>query len=103
MIDVTPEQLSLVTNILAQFVPECEVRAFGSRVNGTPKPYSDLDLAVIGKEKIPIRTLGLLREAFEACELPFRVDILDWNAITESFQNVIEQNYEIITMTTKLN
>ena len=102
MIDVTPEQLKTVTDILTQFVPECEVRVFGSRVNGTPQPYSDLDLAVIGKEKIPIRTLGLLREAFEASELPFRVDVLDWNAITESFQNVIEQSCEVIRKHTKI-
>ncbi len=96
MIEVSPEQLKTVTDILAQFVPESEVRVFGSRVNGNPKSYSDLDLAVIGREKIPIRLLGQLREAFEACELPFRVDVLDWNAIPESFRNIIQQNYEVI-------
>ena len=99
MIDVSPEQLKTVTGILAQFVPECEVRAFGSRVNGNPKPYSDLDLAVIGNEKISIRILGQLREAFEASELSFRVDVLDWNAISESFQNIIAQNYKVIQRT----
>ncbi len=71
MIDVSPEQLKIVTGILAQFVPECEVRFFGSRVNGNPKSYSDLDWAVVGKEKNPIRTLGQFREAFEASETAF--------------------------------
>jgi hypothetical protein len=28
MIEVSPEQLKTVTGILAQFVPDCEVRAF---------------------------------------------------------------------------
>jgi len=29
-------------------------------------------------------------------DLPFRVDILDWNAISPEFKKVIEQGYEVI-------
>ena len=52
MIDLAPEQLAIVRRLLATYVPECEVRAFGSRVTWTAKPHSDLDLALFGPEKV---------------------------------------------------
>jgi len=44
MIDLTPLQCQTIQDILQRLVPDCEVRAFGSRVRGAAKPYSDLDL-----------------------------------------------------------
>jgi predicted nucleotidyltransferase len=49
---ITAIHLKIVLSILKQFVPNCEVRVFGSRCNGNVKEYSDLDLAIVGKEKI---------------------------------------------------
>lgn len=96
MIDLGPDHLKTVRRILAEHVPDCEVRAFGSRVTWTAKEYSDLDLAVIGERRLDMDTLRPLREAFEESDLPFRVDVLDWRAISESFQKVIEPKYEVI-------
>ena len=47
MIDLAPDQLAIVRRLLAAHVPECEARAFGSRVTGNAKPYSDMDLSLI--------------------------------------------------------
>ena len=82
--------------ILAEHVPECEVRAFGSRTTWTAGDYSDFDLAVVGEGPVDWRTLGRLKEAFEESNLPMRVDVLDWHAISESFREVIERDYEFI-------
>ena len=49
-IDLNPNHLATVQRILAEHVPECEVRAFGSRAAWTAKDYSDLDLANLLKE-----------------------------------------------------
>ena len=46
------------------------------RANRTAKPSSDLDLVIISDDKIPFRTLALLREAFTDSDLPFRVDVV---------------------------
>ena len=74
------------------------MRVFGSRINGTAKPYSDLDLAVVGQKALDWRILAKLKEAFQESELPFRVDLLDWNAISDEFRNVIEKSgYEVIS------
>ena len=96
MIDLNPNHLATVERILTEHVPECEVRAFGSRAMWTSKDYSDLDLAVVGKGPLDWRTLGHLRESFEDSDLPIRVDVLDWHSISESFRKVIERDYVVV-------
>jgi predicted nucleotidyltransferase len=96
MIDLAPEQLAIVQRLLATLVPECEVRAFGSRVTGNAKPHSDLDLALIGPTRLPLARLAALREAFAESELPVRVDVLDWHAITEAFRNIITAKFDVL-------
>ena len=96
MIDLNPNHLATVERILTELVPECEVRAFGSRASWTSKDYSDLDLAVVGRGPLDWKTLGRLREAFEDSDLPMRVDVLDWHAISESFRKVIERDTVLV-------
>ena len=96
MIDLSPARLETVTRILAAHVPDCEVRAFGSRVTGTAKDYSDLDLAVVGEHALAPDVLRLLKEAFEESDLPMRVDVLDWHGVSPAFRKVIEKGYEVV-------
>ena len=96
MIDLNPGQLATVKAILAEHVPECEVRAFGSRVTWTAKDYSDLDLAVVGEGPVDWRTLGRLKEAFEESDLPMRADVLDWHAISDGFRRVVERDNVVL-------
>ena len=96
MIDLNPNHLSIVEGILAEHVPECEVRAFGSRATWNAKDYSDIDLAIVGEGPLDWRTLGRLKESFEESNLPMRVDVLDLHAISESFRNVIERDYVVV-------
>ena len=96
MIDLNPKHLKTVQYILAEHIPDYEVRAFGSRVKWTAKDYSDLDLAVVGSKPLNLRQRGELAEAFEESNLPIRVDVLDWQSISEGFRQVISEKYEII-------
>ena len=96
MIDVAESHLETIKRILAEYAGDFEVRAFGSRGNGTAKEHSDFDLAIVGKSKIERRVKMLLREAFEESDLPFRVDVIDYNTISEAFRAVIDENYEVI-------
>lgn len=96
MIDVFPEHLKIILDILKRFAPLYEVRAFGSRCNGKAKKYSDLDLAIVGSEKIDLKILADIKEAFEESNLPYRVDVLDWNVISDNFRKIIDEKYEVI-------
>ena len=96
MIKILPEHLKIVKKILSETAPNCEARVFGSRVNGNPKDYSDLDIALASSERLSLNTLGKIEEAFEESDIPFRVDILDWNALSPEFQELIAKNCETL-------
>lgn len=96
MIDLSPGHLELVVRILSEHVPDCEIRVFGSRVAGTAKHYSDLDLAVVANKPLEPDRLRHLKEAFEDSTLPIRVDVLDWHLISDSFRKVIERQFVIL-------
>jgi uncharacterized protein len=51
MIDITDKNLNIVKKILAKHVPNYEVWAFGSRVSGKAKKFSDLDLVIINNRR----------------------------------------------------
>ena len=96
MIDLSPNHLKTVRQILAEHVPACEVRTFGSRVIQSAKKDSDLDLAVVGVTGLDRHTLARLKEAFEDSDLPILVDVLDWQGISESFQEIIARDYAVL-------
>ena len=94
MTTLEASQRALVRALLERRVPGVEARVFGSRVRGDARPYSDLDLAIVGDAPFPRVTLWALEEDFAASDLPFRVDLVDWNRLSESFRAHIERRYE---------
>ena len=53
-IEVKEEHWNIVRNILQKHLPDFAVWAFGSRVRWSAKPYSDLDLAIMTNEPLPL-------------------------------------------------
>ncbi|MCD6045778.1 MAG: hypothetical protein K0R48_941 [Gammaproteobacteria bacterium] len=95
-IDITPTQWQIIQNILQEYVPQYEIWAFGSRVKMTARPYSDLDLAIITSQPLPLMISAALNEAFSESDLPWKVDIVDWANTTPSFRKLIEQEKVIL-------
>lgn len=97
MIDLKPDHLKEVQRILGEHFPGVEARVIGSRARGTAREHSDLDLALVGKERLEWRRTEALKDAFAQSDLPFTVDVLDWNAISDSFRRaILEQGYEVM-------
>ena len=96
MIAVNDEELVEVRRILRENLPGWEVRAFGSRVTGQAKSWSDLDLVVMAPARIHWNELGRVKEVFQESDLPFRVELLDWNDLSPAFQAVIAQGYAVV-------
>jgi len=96
MIAVSDSELKIIKGILQANVPDCKVKAFGSRINSTFKQNSDLDLAIVGNSRLGFSKMGELKLSFEESDLPFRVDVLDYNSISQNFRNIIDNNFEII-------
>lgn len=95
MIDITEKEREIVSQILQQIVPEYEVWAFGSRVKGNAKPFSDLDLAIISDKPLSLQTHAELVEAFSESDLNWKVDIVDWATTSEKFREIICQKYVV--------
>ena len=58
--------------------------------------YSDLDLCIVGDSALSFRTLGLMQEAFEDSDLPYKVDLVDWATTSESFRKIIERDRVLV-------
>ena len=86
---ITEAEWQIVQAILLCHLPGREVWAFGSRVQGKPKPFSDLDLAVLGEQPLPPATLAALADDFTESDLPYKVDIVDWATTSERFRAII--------------
>jgi len=86
MLYMKPAHLTIVKNILSKY--PYTFYAFGSRARGNPKPLSDLDLCFF--DTIPINVLAHIDEDFEESDLPFKVDIVDWNKCSETFRTMIK-------------
>ena len=95
-LDIRPDHLKFVEEILEKHLPDREVWAFGSRVNGTAKETSDLDLVVIGETPLDFQTLGSLRDDFSESNLPYKVDVVDWAKIGEPFREIIRKEKVVI-------
>ena len=94
-LDVGSEHLDLVRRLLRQNLPAgASVWAFGSRVGGRVKPYSDLDIAIDAGRRLSLDEHAALAEAFSESDLPWRVDLIDRHAVTESFWRRIEDSSE---------
>lgn len=94
-IAISPEQWAVVSAILDHHVADKTVWAFGSRATHTAKPYSDLDLAIIGESALPLSLLAAMEHDFTESDLPFKVDLLDWATTSPTFRAIIE-NHRVV-------
>jgi type I restriction enzyme S subunit len=96
LIDIKPEHLKIVRTILEKYVPEYAVWAFGSRAKRTAKKYSDLDLAVMTDQPLPLKTKANLSDAFSESDLPYKVDVVDWVSLDEWFREIVRKDAVVI-------
>lgn len=82
-----PERyLQMVQAILQTHLPNAEVWAYGSRVNGDYYEASDLDLVVRQPEDLSRRQSNL----------PIIVQLVDWASIPSDFHAEIAENYVVV-------
>lgn len=97
-LDLPEKYLLQVKALLRAQVPQAEVWAYGSRVNGDGHEASDLDLVLRNPRDPHLATgaLGDLKEAFIESNLSIRVDVMDWARIPESFHREIERAHVVV-------
>lgn len=90
-IEIRPDHWKIVQRILQEHVPDLEVWAFGSRAKWSTKEFSDLDLAIITDEPLPLDTSTALNEAFPESDLPWKVDVMDWVSVENEFKKTLNE------------
>lgn len=96
LIDIRPDHWEIVQRILQEHVPNLEVWAFGSRAKWNAKAFSDLDLAIITDEPLPIDTSAALNEAFSESDLPWKVDVVDWASVGDGLKKAIKRDKVLV-------
>ena len=84
--------------LLREHLPDVEVGAYGSRVNGRSHDGSDLDLVLRspGLVKIDPSQLAEFNEAVQESTVPFLIEARDWARLPESFQREIEREHLVL-------
>jgi len=88
VINIEKKYLKILKNILKMY--PYTFYAFGSRVKGNNRKYSDLDICY--REEIPAKTLLEIREKLEESNLPFRADLVFWDNFPNSYKELIKDN-----------
>jgi predicted nucleotidyltransferase len=94
-LDVSADALALIVALASQHVPGAAVWAYGSRVKGTARRNSDLDMVVFASPE-QVAGVHALREAFEESDLPFVVDLHVWDDVPDAFRTQIKEHYVVI-------
>ena len=88
MLQIETRHLEIINSILSKY--PYTFYAYGSRVKGTSRKYSDLDLCY--REEIPWNVLSHIQEDLEESDLPFKVDLIFWELMGSEFQKLIKDD-----------
>ncbi len=93
MINLEKKHLKILKEILSKY--PYTFYLFGSRTKGKSLKFSDIDLCY--KENIPHKTITNIKFELEDSDLPFFVDLVDFNNCTPDFQKLIEKDLAPLT------
>ncbi len=87
-IDISEQHLKIVQDILKKYPYKFYV--FGSRAKQQAKKFSDLDLCYL--DDIDTKILSSIEEDFEESDLPYKVDIVNFNNCSKDFKEIIKKD-----------
>ena len=94
---LSPRHRRLIEALLQKHVPNVEVWAYGSRVNGSAHEASDLDLVLRSPTLEPLGPeYSDLVAALEESNIPILVQIHDWARLPERFHQEIQRAYVVL-------
>lgn len=91
MVDLDEKYITFIKSVIDKYLNDYELFLFGSRAKGNARKYSDIDIAIsssIFSEEIKNKITFEL----ENSTLPYMVDIIDLNNISEIFKNSIKNS-----------
>jgi predicted nucleotidyltransferase len=90
--DLNQKHREILISTIHSVVGRADIYLFGSFARGKARIDSDVDIAIRSQAKIPFEEMMRMKHLFAESELPYFVDIIDLNAIEESFRRAIEND-----------
>jgi len=78
---------NIIFEVIAQ--NKIQVFLFGSRATKTARSRSDIDIALSATKPISSSLISLLKEKIEESTIPYHVDIVDLNTVSQTFRNKV--------------
>lgn len=84
------ESLDFIHETVRKYLPkeEYEVFVYGSRATGRAVKWSDIDVGIKGKNKIPSGVLAKISAEIEDSGVPYFVDVVDFSRASERFKKL---------------
>jgi len=97
MIDSTVNYSKDIAAVFENFPQlKAKVYAFGSRIKGTARKNSDLDLVIKSEKPLMLEELYDIKDAFSESDTPYRVDVSDWSLLSASFKKAIKSELKLV-------
>jgi len=86
--------ISIIRNIVRARLPDQSYKAFifGSRATGKSRRYSDIDVGILGPEKVPGAHLTDIEQALDDSDIPYRTDVIDFTNVSDIFKQNAMRN-----------
>lgn len=92
-LSLSKKDKDILEEILSRYSNNFEFYAFGSRVQGNSKEYSDLDVAYILKAE---DNLFKLKDEIEESNISITLDFVNLQDVSEEFRELIESQMQRI-------
>ena len=92
MINIEPRHLDMILSILKKYDQTFYI--FGSRITEKARRFSDVDLFYV--DDIPEKTIYSIQDDFEESDLPYTVDVVNYNRCQPYFQKIIKEKKELL-------
>ena len=92
MINIKNKHFHILKSILKAY--NYSFFLFGSRISEKAREFSDIDLLYF--ENIPNDIIIRIEEELEESDLPYKVDLVNYNQCDDNFKKIIGNNYVCI-------
>lgn len=73
-----------------------DVFFFGSRVAGSHRETSDIDIGIRGRKKVPRSAIFKIKEEIDNLPILYKIDIVDFSSVSKEFKRVAEEKIEML-------
>lgn len=92
-IDKTTQET--IINLITALIPGAKIYLFGSRARDTHREWSDIDLALDAGIILPNVKIGEVNDVLAATNMPYKVDVLDFQNVSADMQEIIKRDMKI--------